>query len=165
MNDNNGIIEKVNELKIDNTPKVIIEESEIKRRTFRVSMLTELEDFYKWIHAFKTTIPELDIPEYLSQSFKLNAGLINEDDIIINKTDDQVMKWFIESTVSKEFKEFINKDDNEEESAKLEKEKKVLKTMVDIKKKYGKNAIVRGMNLKEGATAMDRNRQIGGHHE
>ena len=60
---------------------------------------------------------------------------------------------------------FINKDDNEEESAKLEKEKKVLKTMVDIKKKYGKNAIVRGMNLKEGATAMDRNRQIGGHHE
>ena len=43
--------------------------------------------------------------------------------------------------------------------------KKVLKTMVDIKKKYGKNAIVRGMNLKEGATAMDRNRQIGGHHE
>ena len=63
------------------------------------------------------------------------------------------------------FTDFINKDDNEEESAKLEKEKKVLKAMVDIKKKYGKNAIVRGMNLKEGATAMDRNRQIGGHHE
>ena len=63
------------------------------------------------------------------------------------------------------YTDFINKDDNEEESAKLEKEKKVLKTMVDIKKKYGKNAIVRGMNLKEGATAMDRNRQIGGHHE
>ena len=63
------------------------------------------------------------------------------------------------------FTDFINKEDNEEESAKLEKEKKVLKTMVDIKKKYGKNAIVRGMNLKEGATAMDRNRQIGGHHE
>ena len=63
------------------------------------------------------------------------------------------------------FTDFINKDDNEEESAKLEKEKKVLKAMVDIKKKYGKNAIVRGMILKEGATAMDRNRQIGGHHE
>ena len=31
------------------------------------------------------------------------------------------------------------------------------------KKKYGKNAVVRGLNLKEGATAMDRNRQIGGH--
>lgn len=32
------------------------------------------------------------------------------------------------------FTDFINKDDNEEESAKLEKEKKVLKAMVDIKK-------------------------------
>ena len=32
-----------------------------------------------------------------------------------------------------------------------------------IKKKYGKNALVKGMNLEEGATAMDRNAQIGGH--
>ena len=47
----------------------------------------------------------------------------------------------------------------------LEREKKMQHAMLDIKKKYGKNAIVRGMNLKEGATAMDRNRQIGGHHE
>lgn len=45
----------------------------------------------------------------------------------------------------------------------LDKEKKLLKSMLDIKKKYGKNAVVRGLNLKEGATAMDRNRQIGGH--
>lgn len=35
--------------------------------------------------------------------------------------------------------------------------------MIDIKKKLGKNAIVKGMNLAEGATTMDRNRQIGGH--
>ena len=32
-----------------------------------------------------------------------------------------------------------------------------------IEKKYGKNAIVRGMNLEEGATAIERNKQIGGH--
>ena len=31
------------------------------------------------------------------------------------------------------------------------------------KKKYGKNAILRGMNLQEGATTMERNNQIGGH--
>ena len=37
------------------------------------------------------------------------------------------------------------------------------KTVLTIKKRFGKNAIVRGMNLEEGATAMDRNRQIGGH--
>ena len=32
-----------------------------------------------------------------------------------------------------------------------------------LKKKYGKNAILKGMNLEEGATAVDRNGQIGGH--
>jgi len=35
--------------------------------------------------------------------------------------------------------------------------------MLEIKKKYGKNAILKGMNLEEGATTVDRNRQIGGH--
>jgi len=35
--------------------------------------------------------------------------------------------------------------------------------MVDIRKKFGKNAILKGMNLEEGATARERNRQIGGH--
>ncbi len=35
--------------------------------------------------------------------------------------------------------------------------------MLDIKKKFGKNAILKGMNLEEGATAKDRNSQIGGH--
>lgn len=61
------------------------------------------------------------------------------------------------------FSDFLEKEDNEEQNEKLDKEKQVLKTMLDIKKKYGKNAIVRGMNLKEGATAIDRNKQIGGH--
>ena len=42
-------------------------------------------------------------------------------------------------------------------------EKKMQKAMLDIKKKYGKNAILKGMNLQEDGTAMERNRQIGGH--
>lgn len=45
----------------------------------------------------------------------------------------------------------------------LEKEKELQKTMLRIKRKFGKNAILKGMNLEEGATAQDRNRQIGGH--
>lgn len=61
------------------------------------------------------------------------------------------------------FTDFMDKESHNEEDMQLNKEKQVLKTMIDIKKKYGKNAVVRGMNLKEGATAMDRNRQIGGH--
>lgn len=47
--------------------------------------------------------------------------------------------------------------------ADLEKENKLQKAMIDIKKKFGKNAILKGMNLSENATAMERNRQIGGH--
>lgn len=51
----------------------------------------------------------------------------------------------------------------EQEQADLEKEKKMQQAMLSIKKKYGKNAILKGMNLQEGATARDRNAQIGGH--
>ena len=51
----------------------------------------------------------------------------------------------------------------QEEKLRLEKEKRLQKAMIDVKKKYGKNAILKGMNLEEGATAMERNRQIGGH--
>lgn len=45
----------------------------------------------------------------------------------------------------------------------LEKEKNLQKAVLSIKEKFGKNAILKGMNLQEGATAMERNRQIGGH--
>jgi len=53
----------------------------------------------------------------------------------------------------------------EAEEAELAREKKVQKAMLEIKKKHGKNAILKGMNLEEGATTVDRNKQIGGHHE
>lgn len=43
------------------------------------------------------------------------------------------------------------------------KERQVQQAMLDIKKKYGKNAILKGMNLQEGAMTVERNRQIGGH--
>lgn len=45
----------------------------------------------------------------------------------------------------------------------LEREHKMQKAMLDIKEKFGKNAILKGMNLQEGATTRERNRQIGGH--
>lgn len=45
----------------------------------------------------------------------------------------------------------------------LEKEHRLQKAMLDIKERFGKNAILKGMNLQEGATARERNRQIGGH--
>ncbi len=47
--------------------------------------------------------------------------------------------------------------------AELEKEKLLQQAMLGIKSKFGKNAVVKAMNLEEGATAMQRNKQIGGH--
>ncbi len=50
-----------------------------------------------------------------------------------------------------------------EEETKLEREKRVQKAVLSIRKMYGKNAILKGMNLQEGATTIERNKQIGGH--
>ena len=51
----------------------------------------------------------------------------------------------------------------EQKNKELEKEKAIQKTMIELKQKFGKNAILKGTNLQEGATAIDRNSQIGGH--
>ena len=50
-----------------------------------------------------------------------------------------------------------------EQEAALKREKNLQRAGLDIKNKYGKNAILKGMNYEEGATAAQRNRQIGGH--
>ena len=49
------------------------------------------------------------------------------------------------------------------DTAKLEKEKRLQEAMLAIRKKYDKNAILKGVNLEEGATMRERNNQIGGH--
>lgn len=55
--------------------------------------------------------------------------------------------------------------DNKNKKEKVDEanEKKIQKAMINIKNKYGKNAILKGMDLEEGATMIDRNNQIGGH--
>lgn len=52
---------------------------------------------------------------------------------------------------------------HKKEQAELERDKKLQQAILTIKKKYGRNAILRGMSLEEGATARERNKQIGGH--
>jgi len=60
-----------------------------------------------------------------------------------------------------DYEELERQKREEEES--LEREKKMQQAVLDIKKKFGKNAILRGISLEEGATAKERNGQIGGH--
>ncbi len=53
--------------------------------------------------------------------------------------------------------------EREKQKTALAKEKSLQKAVLGIKKKYGKNAVLKGMNFEEGATAKERNQQIGGH--
>ena len=64
------------------------------------------------------------------------------------------------------FTNYEELDQNREKEKKKEQaEREIQKAMINIKRKYGRNAILKGMNLEEGATTIERNRQIGGHKE
>jgi DNA polymerase V len=101
----------------------------------------------------------------------LYSNIVDETLLIrrINITANHVMD---ESSVVKSaffeqldlFKDYeAEQKKREEEEAALEREKKMQHAVLDIKKKFGKNAILKGMNLEQGATTVDRNKQIGGH--
>ena len=63
------------------------------------------------------------------------------------------------------FTDYAVKEQQEQaDEAAHARERKIQEAMLGIKKKYGKNAILKGMNLEEGATAKERNETIGGHH-
>ena len=72
-----------------------------------------------------------------------------------------------EKIITKQLDLFSNNEELDKEEIKLEndleKEKKIQKTILNIRNKYGKNSILKGTNLEKGATAKDRNNQIGGH--
>ncbi len=53
--------------------------------------------------------------------------------------------------------------DNDADAEENIKEREIQETVLKLQKRYGKNAVLKGMNLKKGATAVERNRQIGGH--
>lgn len=62
------------------------------------------------------------------------------------------------------FTNYQEKDQQrEQEKEELQKERKVQEALLSIKKKYGKNAVLKGMSFLDGATARERNGQIGGH--
>ena len=58
---------------------------------------------------------------------------------------------------------FVDYAEIERKRKEEEKEKALQKTVLNIKSKYGKNAILKGMNFSEGGTTIERNGQIGGH--
>ncbi len=89
----------------------------------------------------------------LVRRINITANNIVDEQIAANEKPFEQMDLFTN------YQEKVNK--KQEELT----EKELQKAMIDIKKKYGKNSILKGMNLQEGGTTIDRNRQIGGHKE
>ncbi|MDE5778547.1 MAG: DNA methylase [Lachnospiraceae bacterium] len=102
---------------------------------------------------------------------ELYDRIVNEDLLIrrVNVTANRVVD---ERSIKKEehfqqldlFSDYDEiKRQREKEEGELEREKRMNQAVLSLKKKYGKNAVIKGMNLEEGATAIQRNGQIGGH--
>ena len=88
--------------------------------------------------------------------FALSANHVTDESCIKTKPTIQQMDLFIDyEQLKKEEEEKLEKD--------LEKEKRLQEATLKLKQKYGKNAVLKGMNLVEGATGKDRNNTIGGH--
>lgn len=60
---------------------------------------------------------------------------------------------------------FTNSEETVEKQKKEKKENNLQHTILKIKNKYGKNAILKGMNFVDGGTTIERNGQVGGHNE
>ena len=58
---------------------------------------------------------------------------------------------------------FHNQEKREQELKKEKQENNIQKAMIGIKRRYGNNAIIKGMNLEDGGTTIQRNTQVGGH--
>ena len=108
----------------------------------------------------------------ISAATELYERIINKS-LLVRRINITAARVISEEEAQKQVKEseqlsfFVDYEELEkkrqEEQAALDKERRKQKTVIDIKKKYGKNAIIKGMNLEEGATAKQRNGQIGGH--
>ena len=97
------------------------------------------------------------IPAFLVIRIKLAANNI------LHETDIKAKPRPMQLTLFTDYDEVRRK--KLEEKAQLEKERRQQEAVLSIKKRFGKNAILKGLNYADGATQKNRNSQIGGHHE
>ena len=91
----------------------------------------------------------------LTRRVTIVANNVQDESILANENIFEQIDLFTDYNIIEKVKE------HEEQNQK--KEKSLQHVLIDIKKKYGKNAILKGMNFIEGGTTIERNGQIGGH--
>ena len=94
-------------------------------------------------------------PDLLVRRLNITAANVVSEEMVKNKKVPEQLDIFTDY-------EALNRQREEERKA-LEKERRMQEAQLKIKQRYGKNAILRGLNFDEGATAIERNKQIGGH--
>ena len=87
----------------------------------------------------------------LSRRINITANNVVDENQFMNEKNSEQLNLFVD------YKKKDIELQNEKE------EKQLQKAVIDIKRKYGKNAIIKGMNLQEAGTTIERNGQIGGH--
>lgn len=99
---------------------------------------------------------------------KLYEQIVNKQLLVrrINITVNNVVNEnMVKTSDYEQINLFVDYAEVNEKRKKEEAEKEIQKAMIGIKSKYGKNAILKGMNLQKEGTTIERNKQIGGHKE
>ena len=93
--------------------------------------------------------------DLLIRRITITANHVVAEKSLENKYKYEQLDLFTDyAAIQKEREEYLNAQ---------KRENSIQRAIIDIKKRYGKNAVIKGMNLLEGATTIVRNRQIGGH--
>lgn len=121
--------------------------------TFRLEKKTSSTKII--MNGFLKLYDEIVNNKLLIRKINICAGNLSDESEIQHENEYEQIDLFTN------YKELEEK--REKEIKELQSERKLQETIIDIKNKYGKNAILKGMNLQEGATTVERNRQIGGH--
>ena len=93
-------------------------------------------------------------PKLTVRRLTVTANRLMREEDILREPEQPVQFSLFDDPTARELRQ---------EEAKQERERRIQEALLDIKKKYGKNAILSGGSYLDGATARERNRQIGGH--
>ena len=94
-------------------------------------------------------------PDLLIRYLNVTVGNVEDENLVAQQADVQQLDLFTDYEAEERKRQ--------EENTALDKERRLQEAQLAIKRRFGKNAILKGLNFEEGATARERNRQIGGH--
>lgn len=124
----------------------------IKSAHGHVNLNSYTSSYKKMMNACEKLFTQIVDPSLFIRRLNISIPIYPEE-IINQKQNDQQLSLF----------NHPQENQKQQEKQSEIKDKKVTQTILKIKQKYGKNAILKGMDLQEGATTKERNQQIGGH--